>query len=153
MDWFLNIFRRWWRQRVEKQFLKSLEDETAEGFLGLLLKLMGLALKLDKGFGRNITGFTGRYQFRSADNSVTVAALFDGKGLKVKEELVPDANASVIFKDARALREYLLAMDRDILRFLLNNEVVLRGNVNYILKFGYMSNSLQLALTRKLRHS
>jgi len=37
--------------------------------------------------------------------------------------------------------------DRDILRLLLNNEVVLKGNVNYMLKFGYMANHLQLALT------
>ena len=56
----------------------------------------------------------------------------------------------MIFKDSKSLMNYLLAMDRDILRLILNNEVVLRGNVNYVLKFGYMANHLQLALTGRL---
>ena len=150
MSWLLNIFRRWRRKGVERQFLKCLESEVAEEFLELLLKLMRLAFKLDKDFRRNINGFTGRYQFRSTDNSVTIAAVFTGKDLKVKERLIPDADVSVIFKDGKSLMNYLLAADRDILRLLLNNEVVLKGNVNYILKFGYIANHLQLALTGRL---
>ncbi len=150
MAWLFNIFRKWWRRRVERRFLKCLESEVAEEFLKLLLRLMGLAFKLDKDFRQNIEGFTGRYQFRSIDNSVTVAALFMGKKLKVREKLIPDADVSVIFKDARSLMNYLLATDRDILRLVLNNEVQLQGNVNYMFKFGYMANHLQLALTGKL---
>lgn len=150
MSWLVNIFRRWWQRRVQKQFLKCLENEAAEDFLGLLLKLMSLTLKLDREFQRNIAGFKGRYQFRSADSSVTVAAVFDGNGLKVKEELIPEPDVSVIFKDARALMNYLLAAERDILRLLLNNELALQGNANYIFKFGYMANHLQLALTGRL---
>ena len=150
MTWLLNIFRKWWRRRVERRFLKCLQSEAAEEFLELLLKLMSLAFKIDEDFQRNIKGFTGRYQFRSVDNSVTVAALFTGKDLKVKERLIPDADVSVIFKDGRSLMNYLLPADRDILRLVLNNEVVLKGNVNYILKFGYMANHLQLTLTGKL---
>ena len=150
MGWLLNIFRKWWRRRVERQFMECLESEAAEEFLELLLKLMSLAFKIDKDFRRNIKGFRGRYQFRSVDNSVTVAALFTGKGLKVKERLIPDADVTVIFKDGKSLLNYLLATDRDILRLVLNNEVVLKGNVNYVLKFGYMANHLQLALTGRL---
>lgn len=150
MSWLLNIFRKWWRRRVERQFMKCLESEAAEEFLELLLKLMSLVFKIDEDFRRNIKGFRGRYQFRSVDNSVTVAALFTGKGLKVKERLIPDPDATVIFKDGKSLMNYLLATDRDILRLVLNNEVVLKGNVNYVLKFGYMANHLQLALTGRL---
>jgi hypothetical protein len=150
MSWLLNIFRKWWRRRVERQFKECLESEAAEEFLELLLKLMSLAFKIDKDFRQNIKGFNGRYQFRSVDNSVTVAALFTGKGLKVKERLIPDADVTVIFKDGKSLLNYLLATDRDILRLVLNNEVVLKGNVNYVLKFGYMANHLQLALAGRL---
>ena len=150
MSWLLNIFRKWWRRRVERRFQKCLESETAEEFLELLLKLMSLAFKIDEDFRRNIKGFRGRYQFRSVDNSVTVAALFTGKGLKVKERLIPDADVTVIFKDGKSLMNYLLATDRDILRLVLNNEVVLKGNVNYVLKFAYMANHLQLALSGRL---
>lgn len=130
--------------------MKCLQDEAAEDFLQLIFNLMRLAFKLDADFRKNIDGFTGKYQFRSVDNSVTVAALFTGKDLKIEERLIPDADVSVIFKDSRALMNYLLATDRDILKMVLNNEVVLKGNMNYMMKFGYMANHLQLAITGRL---
>lgn len=151
MAWFLTVFRKWRMRRIETQFSKCLESETAEKFLKFLLTLMSLAFKIDKDFRRNINGFTGRYQFRSVDNSVTTAALFTGKDLKVKEDLmIPDAHVSVIFKEPRSLMNYLLATDKDILRLVLHNEVRIEGNGSYILKFAYMANHLQLALTGKL---
>ncbi|MFC1970949.1 hypothetical protein ACFLV0_03320 [Chloroflexota bacterium] len=150
MNCLLNVFRKWQTRRIEQQFLRCLKDETAEEFLELILKLMLLAFKIDADFRRNVDGFTGRYQFRSVDNSVTVAALFTGKELKVQESLIPDADVSVIFKDGQSLMNYLLASDRDILKMVLNNEVVLKGNMNYMMKFGYMANHLQLALTGRL---
>jgi len=146
----LNVFRKWWQRWVKRRFLKSLKSEAAEKFLKLLLKLMSLTFKLDKDFRRNIDGFKGRYQFRTVDNSVTIAAIFTGKGLKVNEKLIPDPDVSVVFKDRRSLMNYLLATDRDILKLVLNNEVVLKGNMNYILKFGYMANHIQLSLTGAL---
>ncbi|MBM3131447.1 MAG: hypothetical protein FJZ95_00205 [Chloroflexi bacterium] len=144
------IFRRWWRWRLKSRFRKCVESEAAEEFLELLLKLMSISFKIDKDFRRNIEGFNGRYQFKSRDNSVTVAAIFDGKELKVKEKLIPDPDISVIFKDGQSIMNYLLADNRDILKLVLNNEVVLNGNTNYIFKFGYMANHLQLALAGKV---
>jgi len=146
----LNVFRKWWQRWVKRRFLKSLESEAAEKFLKLLLKLMSLTFKLDKDFRRNIDGFKGRYQFRTVDNSVTVAAIFTGNGLKVKEKLIPDPDVSVVFKDRRSLMNYLLTTDRDILKLVLNNEVALKGNMNYILKFGYMATHIQLSVTGAL---
>ena len=67
MDWLLNIFRKRQRRILEPRLLKCLQDEVAEEFLELILRLMCLAFKLDKDFRRNIEGFTGRYQFRSRD--------------------------------------------------------------------------------------
>ena len=150
MSWLMDKFRRWQRKRAERRLEKCLTGEAAEGFLQLILNLMRLAFKLDKDFRRNIDGFVGAYQFRSVDNRVTVAAMFDGKEMTVKKALILEPNVSVIFKDGRALLNYLLSTDRDILRMLLNNEVVLKGNVNYMMKFGYMANHLQLALTGRL---
>jgi len=150
MNWLVNRIRQWQRKQAENRLRKCLESETAEGFLDIILNLMRLAFKLDKDFRRNITGFVATYQFRSADNSITVAAIFDGKEMTVKKTLSPEANIAVVFKDGRALLNYLLSTDRDILRMLLNNEVVLKGNVNYMMKFGYMANHLQLALSGRL---
>ena len=150
MSWLMDKFRRWQRKRAERRLEKCLTGEAAEGFLQLILNLMRLAFKLDKDFRRNIDGFVGAYQFRSVDNRVTVAAMFDGKEMTVKKALILEPNVSVIFKDGRALLNYLLSTDRDILRMLLNNEVVLKGNVNYMMKFGYMANHLQLAISGRL---
>lgn len=170
---FLNIFRGWWRKRIEKklnsylQYLQdgfqdlpdNVADEAAEEFLKLLLKCMSLAFKLDNNYHRNIDGFKAKYQFRSkdasVDKSIVVIASFNGKNMKVKEKRAPvpdeEVDISVYFKNGKAIINYLLQSDsRDILRPVLNNEVLLKGNVNYLLKFGYMANHLQLALTGKL---
>ena len=148
MAWFLNIYRKWQKRRIERQFLRCLENEAAGEFLELLLKLISLQLKIDDDFRRNINGFTGRYQFVIGE-SVTKAAVFTGKDLRVKDS-IPDPHVCMVFKDARSLMKYLLPMDRDILGLVLNNEVMTKGNLNYMLKFGYMANHLELALTRKL---
>ncbi|MFC1944657.1 hypothetical protein ACFLX5_04105 [Chloroflexota bacterium] len=150
MDWLLNIFRkiqRWWFKR---KFLRSSHSEASEEFLEIVLKLMRLSFKIDRGYRRNIEGFTGKIQFRTRNDSVTVAAIFDGKQMHVREKLVDDPNVTVVFKDARSMMDYLLTMNRDILKLVLNNEVALKGNTNYMLKFGYMANHLQLALTGDL---
>ena len=151
MDWLLNIFRRWRRRVLTSRFLKCLRDQATEGFLTLILKLMSLAFKLDKNYRKNIDGFTGKYQFRTRDNSVLTAVTFTGKDMKVKKDrTIRDPDITVIFKDSQSIMEYLLAGDRDILNLVLNNKVVLDGNMNYLMKFGYMANHLQLSLTGRL---
>lgn len=150
IDWILRKFRTWQRKRVERQLTKCLESETTEEFLKLLLRLMSLSFRLDADFRRNIEGFNCRYQFKSKDNSVAVAAIFANQELNIKEKLLSDADLTVIFKDSKSIMNYLLAQDKDILKLLLNNEVVLRGNANYLFKFMYLANHLQLALTGQL---
>jgi len=164
--WFFNIFRKWWRGRVEKKFREFLQnevpddiaDELAEEFLKLLLNFMSLSFKLDKDFYRNIDGFKAKYQFRSVDasidKSIVVIATFNGKDMKVKEKRAPlpdeEVDISVYFKNGKAIINYLMADNRDVLRPVLNNEVFLKGNVNYLLKFGYMANHVQLELAGEL---
>lgn len=147
MNWFLNIFRRLRRRWVQRQYRKCIESELAEEFLQLILKLMGLFFKIDRDFRRNIKDFKAVLQFRSIDNSVTMVARFAGDELKVQETLVDNADSTLIFKNGRALLDYLLSADRDILQMLLENQVVLTGNLNNVLRFGYIANHLQLKLT------
>ncbi len=150
MSWLANIFWRLWRRWVQRRYRKCIESEVAEEFLQLLLKLMGLAYRLDGDFRRNIEGYKATIQFRSVDDSVTMVARFSGDKLKTVETLVDNADSTLVFKDGRALLNYLLSADRDILKMLLKNEVILTGNLNNVLKFGYMATHLQLALTGEL---
>lgn len=132
---------------VRNKFLKSLESEFAEEFLEVLLNLMGFMLLIDEGFRRNIKGFNGRYQFKSKDNSITMAAVFENDRMKVSEKVIERPNITVIFKDGKALMNFLLSPKPDILGSLLRQDVALDGNLNYLYKFAYMSNRLRLMAT------
>jgi hypothetical protein len=155
MTYLFIVFNTWRSKRADRQFSKCVENEIAQDFLTLLLKVMSLAFRVNPEYRRNIDGFTGRYQFRSANNKVKVAAMFTGKGLKVKRgRLIKDPDVTVIFKDGKSimnyLRSYLLGMGGDVLKLVLKNEVVIKGNVNYVYRFFYMANHVQLALTGRL---
>ncbi len=136
---------------LKRAFLKCQRDEIAEEFLELLLKLMSVSFCLDKKLRKNIEGFRGVIQFRSKDNEIRVLAVFKNdklevKELKPKDKLQEAPNATVIFKDAEGLMNFLLPKggQRDVLRSILNNEVVLDGNWNYIYRFGFIATHLQL---------
>ena len=157
MDWLLYPYRRIRRYFIRKVFLKAIENEVAEEFLKLLLGLMSLSFLLDRNLRRHIEGFCGLIQFRSKDNEIRVLAEFKDnrlkrKELKPKEELKARPDATVIFKNAEALMNFLLPKggQRDILRSILNNEVILEGNFNYIYRFGFLANHLQLELEKML---
>jgi hypothetical protein len=129
----------------------------AEEFLKLLLKLMSLSFFLDRDLRRNIEGFYGLIQFRSKDNKIRVLAEFGRnrlkrKELKPKQKLKATPNATVVFKNAEALMNFLLPRggQRDVLRSILRNEVILEGNFNYIYRFGFLANHLQLEFAETL---
>ncbi len=130
-----------------QRFGACLTSEFAEDFLQLLLGLMSVVFLFDHGFRKNIEGFTGRYQFKSKDGCITVAALFGDGSLEVREEEISDPHITVMFKDGRALMGYLLTPKPDILGSMLRQEVSLDGNLNYLYKFAFMAKRLQLMAT------
>lgn len=133
-----------------KSFSDCLTSEVAEEFLQLLLGLMSVVFLFDHDFRKNIEGFNGRYQFRSKDGCITVAALFGDDRLEVREEEIPDPDITVLFKDGKALMGYLLTPKPDILGSMLRQEVSLDGNLNYLYKFAFMAKRLQLMATGTL---
>lgn len=130
-----------------KKFIECLESEFAEEFLELLLDIMKVVFIVDHDFKRNIIGFNGRYQFRSVDGSITVAAIFGDDHMDVREEEISEPDITVIFKDSKALMNYLLSPKQDVLGSMLRQEVTLDGNLNYLYKFAYMAKRLQLMAT------
>ena len=148
LDALLNLilFRPLRAKRAAQKWMEMLKSELAEEFLELLLKLMSLIFWLDKDFRRNIQGFDGRYLFRSRDRQITVAAIFKKNKLKVREKEIDNTDVTVIFRDSKALMNYLLSPKPDILGSLLRQDVVVDGNLNYVYKFAYMAKHLQLKL-------
>lgn len=156
-----NISRRRKLRRLGDTFremLVDLDPDLVEEFLMLLLRGMSFMLFVDSNYHRNIEGFKGKYLFKSRDGKLTVQAvfktswLFQYDYLKVRKRPLKDPDITITFKDARAVMRLLLSPKPDVLGALIANEVVAAGNINYILKFGYMTTQLQQMLeswTRK----
>lgn len=130
-----------------EKFQGALTSEFAENFLQLLLSLMSVVFLVDRDFRKNIEQFTGRYQFRSKDGRITVAALFADGRLEVRQEEINNPDITILFKDGKALMGYLLTPKPDILGSMLRQEVSLDGNLNYLYKFAFMAKRLQLMAT------
>ena len=128
--------------------LKRLENcfssELAEEFLETLLELMEIAIFFDADYRENIAGFSGRYLFRSTDHAIKVSATFADVEMKVTEQEIADPHVTIIFKDGRALMNFLICKNPDILGSMLRQEVTTEGNLNYLYKFAYMARRLQL---------
>jgi hypothetical protein len=149
---------RFWETAVKK-FLDSLEAETAETILEGLFSLMRTRFQIDpiiigSNFRENIDGFEAKYQFRSKSGDINVLVKFlDGK-MDWEESFSQDVNASLEFKDGRALVNYLfnylVLQDRDFLKSMTKNEIKVSGNLNYLYKFLFMANHILLEATHQL---
>jgi hypothetical protein len=126
------------------RFRESLQSELAEGFLQVLLRLMRLVFFLSREFRKNIEGFRGRYVFRSKDNSILTSVLFEDGRMRVQDDIIDNPNVTIVFRNSKALMDYLLSPKPDILGSLLRQDVVVDGNFNYLYKFAFMAKRLQL---------
>jgi hypothetical protein len=131
------------RKRSIEHFLTGLLLKTS-------LKTLGLAFLLSKSYRRNLDGFHGKYLFRTRDNLVHIAAVFDHGKLKVYEEAITDADIAINFRDPKTLRVYLSSPNPDILDSILKQDVTIDGNLNYLYKLTYMIRHLQLRLLRQI---
>jgi hypothetical protein len=147
-----------WENAVNR-FLESVEAETAENIMETLLLLMKTRFLLDpiiigSNFRQNIENFEATYQFRSRSGDVGVLARFHDGELAWQEALSQEVNATLEFKDGRALIKYLfnyiVLRDRDFLQSMTKNEIKVSGNLNYLYKFLFMANHMLLEATGKL---
>ena len=127
---------------LSKSLTRELYGMVTDRFLELLLRGMDLGFCLCESYRENIKDFEGRYVFRTADNLVAASATFKDGDMKVHQEEIDDWDVRVTFKDASALRAFILSRDQDILDSLLANDVETDGNLNYVYKFGFMVRDL-----------
>jgi len=151
LDFVLNLLflRKYRMNLIGKKFVKTLESEFAEEFLDVLLKLMGLVFCIDKDFRRNIENFDAKYVFKDKSGDIIISAVFKNSKLKVVKEQIGAANIIIIFKDQKALMNFLLSPKPDILSAILNQDVTYEGNLNYLSKFAYMATHLCYMFTDK----
>lgn len=130
-----------------EQFRRCLESDFAEGFLHILLNLMSAVFLLSSDFRRNIKDFSGRYVFKSRDNSIQTSVVFDAGQMSVKGYIIDNPNVTVVFRNSGALMNLLLSPKPDILGSVLRQDVVIDGNFNYLYKFAHMATRLRLMAT------
>jgi hypothetical protein len=144
IDSILRPFRTFFFNRTLKKIIKHLETDIMDDFLELLLKFIRLMLCLDHHYRRNIENFNARYAFRSEDGTIAASAIFKDNKMTVKKNEITDTNVTVIFKDCKALWEFLTNSNPDVFAFVLDNKLRYNGNLNYLMKFGYMAMHLKV---------
>ncbi len=130
-----------------RKWVDGLRGKATDMFLEGLLFSMETASVLCRDFRkRNLTQFSARYVFESADGQVAASALFTPGKMEFSRDAVADPTVRVRFKDAQALRSFLFSDDQDVLNSVLEDAVEVIGNLNYVYKFGYMAKNLTLRL-------
>jgi hypothetical protein len=154
MNWLLNPYWRIQRRLARNKFLNQVKEEATEEFLKILLQFLRFCSYLDEYLRQSIGTSKWKIELRSEDKDIRVLAEFENghvkpRELEPNEQVVPPANASVVFKNPEAVKNFLLPPGglqgrRDVLRSYLNNEIRLEGNLNYIYRFGFLATHVQL---------
>lgn len=130
------------RRAVERIRLEATDD-----LLDLLLFAMEICFILDRSYREtNLNGFTGTYVFTAAGGPIGGTARFENGRMHASAEPSSDYTVRVRFKTPVALRNFLFADSPDVLDALLEDQVELDGNLNYIYKFGFMVKDLERRL-------
>ncbi|MGA9755184.1 MAG: hypothetical protein WBV23_08565 [Desulfobaccales bacterium] len=147
-----------WKNAVKK-FLDTLEAEAAENIMEGLLLLMKTRFLIDpiiigSDYRQNLDKFDADYQFRSKSGDINVLVKFHDGQMDWEKSLSEDVNATLEFKDGQALINYLfnyvVLQSRDFLQSIINNEIRVSGNLNYLYKFLFMANHMLLEATGDL---
>ncbi len=120
--------------------------DVLDKLLFLLLNAMGLLFLINKDYRKNIKDFTGSYVICSSDKKIDVSVIFkkidvfftQKDGMEVKDSIVDHATTTVTFKDGKAMGDFLLSGNTDVIAGMLNNQLSVSGNLNYLFKFVYL---------------
>jgi len=131
-------------QKILDELKECLANENLlDKMLEVLLNCLSLLFIVDWKFRRNIKDFNAVYSFKSMDNKISLAAAFKNSKMKVYNEALPDSTITVMFKDGKTLRDFIFSSNPDIIQGMLDNKLSYKGNLNYLLKFGYIVNHLR----------
>jgi len=128
---------------LSRRLVNHLRGEATNGLLQLLLGTMDTAFLLVRSYRANIVGFRATYQFRTDDGAVVAVVRFADGDMTYEHAGTANADATVDFKSAAAMRRFLFSAHQDILESLKLDEVHVHGNVNYVYKFAFLARDLE----------
>ncbi len=120
--------------------------QAMDKLLFVLLNAMGLLFLTNREYRKNIKDFTGSIVICSEDKTIDVSAVFKKihvfftkkDGMEVKDTIVDNPTTTVTFRDGKAMADFLLAGSPDVIEGMLNNQLSVSGNLNYLFKFVYL---------------
>jgi hypothetical protein len=131
---------------ITRSLLEEIISDLPAGFsdwtLEALLRAMEVAFDLLGDYRENIQGFDGVYVFESKDGKIQASAVFKSGRMETLKQALDAWDCKIVFKDARAFWKLLLAGGNDVLDAVLENDVEVYGNLNYLYKFGFMVRDL-----------
>jgi hypothetical protein len=130
--------------RARSRLKACLEAEAAETFLELLLGAMKLSLLVDPDLSRSVAGFEARYRIATRDGSVCVGASFADGRLSIEGDPTWTPHAALVFRDTAALMAYFATTNPDLFSSLLNQDVFVEGNLNYVYRLAFLARHVQL---------
>ncbi len=130
--------------KLEESWAEEIAGEAMNDFFSLLLDALSLLMLFAPFWRKSVRGFRGSYQFLSDDGDIHtsvafVRSPFFGTRMKVSEEPAVNPNVTLRFKNGEALYSFLLSGGSDIFSAILDNKLSFSGNINYLLKFAYLS--------------
>lgn len=145
------VFSDTWSNKLARLFsrraVERIRIEATDDILDALLYAMEVSFYLDRSYrDDNLKDFSGVYVFTAADRLIGGTARFANGHMYASPEAEKEYTVRVRFKNAEALRRFLFASSPDVLNALLDDEVELDGNLNYIYKFGFMVTDLERRL-------
>jgi hypothetical protein len=130
--------------RKVKQMRTAIENRSLDNFLELLLGGMQLLFAVNPAFRENIRDFNARYCFKSRDGKIAASAVFKNDRMTMKRSAIGNTSITVVFDSGKTLWEFLFSDDPNVFDFILENRLGYTGNLNYMLKFGYMAKHVRL---------
>jgi|WetSurSiteA1Bulk_404760.scaffolds.fasta_scaffold34027_1 hypothetical protein len=139
------------------EFIEGLSDKIADWTLEHLLTAMKLAFEASEsfpaalfglqGYHANIEDFNAVYAFATKDatedDGVQTAAIFRNGEMSIQPIAPNTWDVRVDFKNVPAFWRFIFSGGQDIVESLLENDVEVYGNLNYLYKFGFMARDLK----------
>ena len=133
-------------EEFKKEIVTEIEGESIDRLLVLLLNAMRLLFIINKKYRSNIKDFSGTYVISSQDGKIDVSVTFKKitiffrkeDGMVVGDKAIPNPTTSITFKDTKAMVDFLLSGNPDVISGMLNNQVSVSGNLNYLFRFVFL---------------
>jgi hypothetical protein len=132
-------FRAW----LSRTYRSHLREEAADSLLEYALRALTVIIEKNPRLRTNATDIDAVYHFSVERARRDISLHLDRRGARVRRGVPDNPDVSIGFRDSVSVLSFLLAPKPDILRSLLNQDITVDGNVNYLLKFAYLANKLK----------